>query len=404
MRFAREQTAVQSLITRRRLLAAGAAVAAGAAYPVLGAAREREYSLRRIPLAVDRITGITVCTRPFRGAGPRLEIERIGRQDIVHHYGHGGSGWSLSWGSGEIAAELALRTGARSFGVIGCGAIGLTTALQLQRMGASEVTIYAKDTPPDVRSSWATGGWTPDSRICLESAATPAFKQQWQRMARRSWHMFQGLLGLPGDPVGFVDGYSLSDKPPSENGESEESAPREGRPRFARLARELVPEINLRAATIDPADTPFRREVCSAQTSTDIQRGYSIQGSCWRTSALLAAGWSSTVSIPLRISRSCRTLTVVNATGYGARALMGDESVVPVKGQLARLMPTPEAFYGLSYRRVSLTTRHDITVLQAQGVDANTEEGFNDASEEPDLALAEFAIRTLASAYRAGAA
>src|ERR1700731_127289 len=48
---------------------------------------------------MDRIFRITVCTRPFRAAGPRQDVERVGDKYIVHNYGHGGSGWSLSWGS-----------------------------------------------------------------------------------------------------------------------------------------------------------------------------------------------------------------------------------------------------------------------------------------------------------------
>src|SRR5579859_5310438 len=46
--------------------------------------------------SMDRVTRITVCTRPFRADGPRLDVERIGEKTIVHNYGHGGSGWSLS--------------------------------------------------------------------------------------------------------------------------------------------------------------------------------------------------------------------------------------------------------------------------------------------------------------------
>src|SRR5690554_4982097 len=49
----------------------------------------------------DRIIEMNVCTRPFRPQGPRIEPERMGRKDVVHNYGHGGSGWSLSWGSGQ---------------------------------------------------------------------------------------------------------------------------------------------------------------------------------------------------------------------------------------------------------------------------------------------------------------
>jgi glycine/D-amino acid oxidase-like deaminating enzyme len=60
--------------------------------------------------SVDRITRITVCTRPFRAQGPRTDVEKIGNKTVVHNYGHGGSGWSLSWGSGAIAANSALTT------------------------------------------------------------------------------------------------------------------------------------------------------------------------------------------------------------------------------------------------------------------------------------------------------
>src|SRR5215471_7751316 len=52
----------------------------------------------RLRLDTSRITAITVCTRPFRAEGPRLDVERIGEKTVVHKYGHGGSGWSLSWG------------------------------------------------------------------------------------------------------------------------------------------------------------------------------------------------------------------------------------------------------------------------------------------------------------------
>jgi hypothetical protein len=387
---------------RRLLLGAGAAVAAGA-LPALGNARPGAlHGIHRIPISLDRVIGTTVCTRPFRAAGPRLELEKIGRQDVVHHYGHGGSGWSLSWGSAGMAAEIALRTGERDIGVIGCGAIGLTTALQLQRMGASQVTIYAREMPPDVRSSWATGGWTPDSRICLESEATPGFKQTWQRMARSSWRMFGGLLGLAGDPVSFVDGYSLSDKPPSPSGEEEPPARDDGRPKFARLARELTPEISFAAATLQPADTPF--------VAPYVRRRPRLTFSIGSYSRLLLedfrmAGGRLVVDefrAPSEFARLPQR-TIVNATGYGARALLGDESIIPVKGQLARLMPAPQAFYGLSYRRVSLTTRHDIIVLQSQGVDGNTYDGYNDASTDADPAMTEFAVKTLAAAYKPGA-
>jgi glycine/D-amino acid oxidase-like deaminating enzyme len=355
--------------------------------------------LHRIRISMDRVTGVTVCTRPFRAAGPRLEVEQIGPQSVVHHYGHGGSGWSLSWGSGALAAQMALATGERDVGVIGCGAIGLTTALQLQRKGASTVTIYARDTPPEVRSSFATGGWTPDSRICLESHATPALKQQWQSMARTSWRMYQGLLGLAGDPVEFVESYSLSDKPQDDE---PEPTPDDGRPKFARLSRELIPDIGSKAESIDPRSTPFVAAYVRRRARLTFNIGI-------YTRLLLEDFRSAGGRLVIDEFRSPADFarlphkTLVNCTGYGARALLGDESIVPVRGQLARLMHEPGVHYGFSYRRVSLTSRRDTIVLQAQDTDANSYNGYNDATIEPDMATVERAVQTLSTAYRPGA-
>jgi len=124
----------------------------------------------------DRLIDISVCTRPFRAQGPRLESERLHGKIVVHHYGHGGSGWSLSWGSAKAAMPLILAPRQRQIAVVGCGAIGLTTARVAQRAGL-RVRIYCKDMPPQVRSSLATGVWSPDSRVCTSG-------RQWR--ARRS--------------------------------------------------------------------------------------------------------------------------------------------------------------------------------------------------------------------------
>jgi len=46
--------------------------------------------------------------RPFRKSGVRLEKEKLhGRRTMIHNYGHGGSGFTLSWGCAENVFELA---------------------------------------------------------------------------------------------------------------------------------------------------------------------------------------------------------------------------------------------------------------------------------------------------------
>src|SRR5262245_6180646 len=131
-------------ISRRQVLqaiaAAGGAGLAGCAAPGLsgGTAQERlgpydrARSLAPLRAHADRIFDLTVCLRPFRAAGPRLDTERIGDTLVVHNYGHGGSGWSLSWGSSAIAVNKALASSPDRIGVVGCGVMGLTSALLAQ--------------------------------------------------------------------------------------------------------------------------------------------------------------------------------------------------------------------------------------------------------------------------------
>src|SRR5262249_10130613 len=67
---------------------------------------------------------------------------------------------------------------------------------------------------------------------------------------------------------------------------------------------------------------------------------------------------------------------VINATGYGARALWKDESIVPVQGQIAWLIPQPEATYGVFYKGVAILARRDGIVVQDFGI--GDMEGYND--------------------------
>ena len=88
---------------------------------------------------------------------------------------------------------------------------------------------------------------------------------------------------------------------------------------------------------------------------------------------------------------------VINATGYGARALWNDESIVPVRGQIAWLIPQPEVNYGVQYKNVNILSRRDGIVVQDGGI--GEMEGYNDANEEPDRAAAESAVRVVAELY-----
>jgi D-amino-acid oxidase len=339
---------------------------------------------------VGRITSVTVCTRPFRPQGPRLDVERIGDKTVIHNYGHGGSGWSLSWGSGAIVTENVLATGAREVGVIGCGALGLTSALLLQRAGL-RVTIYAKDLPPNVRSALATGVWSPDSRICLDQNATPAFKRQWETMARRSWQTYQSFLGLPGDPVEWIEHYSVRETAVTATSEDADT-----RPAFAKLESELLADLEPKSREFPPGSHPFGARTVHGRPwmmfnlnaymrllmSDFLTGGGKIQVMEFHTPADLG---------------SLQEKTLINATGYGARALFGDETLVPVRGQLARTIPQPGIHYGLAYKDANFVPRRDGNIFQVTG--DSDYYGFGDDSTVPDPAEAQHAVSTIAALF-----
>jgi hypothetical protein len=88
---------------------------------------------------------------------------------------------------------------------------------------------------------------------------------------------------------------------------------------------------------------------------------------------------------------------VINCAGYGARALVGDSTLVPVRGQIAWLIPQREFDYGVSYHGVNVVPRTDGIAVQA--VSGGDMRGYGDESTTPDRAEAEEAVATLATLY-----
>lgn len=380
-------------LQRRQFFGAAPAALAALSAPSLALAAEPRgfasvppvYPMRA---SADRIVDIRVCLRPFRAQGPRIEAEHRHGKAIVHQYGHGGSGWSLSWGSARVALPMIQATRQRHIAIIGCGAIGLTTARVAQRAGL-RVRIYSKDRPPEVASSGATGLWTPDSRICTTENATPEFVQRWQWMARSSFQTYQSLLGVAGQPVEWRDGYVLSDTPFDQG---PHGYPNE--PDYPELSAD-VPELHPRSVALAAGEHPFRVEHARRFT----QMSFNIAS---YQRLLLEDFYREGGEIVQREFTSPRQWaglpehTIVNCTGYGARALLGDSSITPVRGQTARLVPQPEVDYILLYRghNVIAVPRRDGILVQSQG-----EHDFGNEDAAPDRAISETAVERLAALF-----
>src|SRR5688572_11927916 len=53
--------------------------------------------LPRVNVSPDRVIRTVVGLRPFRPTGFVLKSEKIDSKSVIHNYGHGGGGISLSW-------------------------------------------------------------------------------------------------------------------------------------------------------------------------------------------------------------------------------------------------------------------------------------------------------------------
>lgn len=375
-------------LKRRAVLAGGAAaLLAGCTRPGAGLTSAPAAS-RLAPLHFDmaHLMKITVCLRPFRPAGPRLEAERFGTKTVIHNYGHGGSGWSLSWGCADEAAALARSGGASEFAVIGAGVIGLTTALRLVETGA-KVTIYASEFPAETRSARATGVWSPSSRIALAPDAPAGFAERWEGWARTSYAAHLRMIGLVGDPAEFLPQYEVSG-----GGDGAPFPP--ATHDFLHLDRR-VRDLRPPWRRMTEAESPFARETATGQGIV-----FNVASYADRLAQLfmLRGGRMIRRAFPDRaVALALPEPVIVNCMGYGAKAIWGDAAMVPVRGQIGWLVPQPDARYSLYYNGANAISRRDGVVIQYYG--PNEDFGYGDPDEVADPAETERALAILRGVY-----
>ena len=321
----------QVVLDRRRFLALTGSAAAGVLASGCGLATRRTLvaeprrRFARVHVSADRVIRTVVGLRPFRPSGFVVRADKLDAHTIIHNYGHGGGGMTMSWGTAHLAVEQALETGERTCAVIGCGGVGLATARLLQRRGFA-VTIYAKDLPPDTTSNISGAQWAP-AESYDPAHRTPAFAAQFERAARLSHREYQNL---PGDTYGirWIENYVVSDTPPAgPQGSSQNIA-------------DLYPD----AHDLRPGDHPFPGRYVRRFTTMLIEPP--IYLAALMRDFLLAGGKLIVRElVDLRAVAMLAEPVVINCTGLGARQLFGDDELMPIKGQLSVLLPQPEIDY-----------------------------------------------------------
>ena len=323
---------------RRTLLKAGSMAALGLGFGgcALRAGRTEvprpRVSLPPVLASWDRVIRTTVGLRPHRPSGFVLRAEKLDAKTVIHNYGHGGAGHSLGWGTGSMAADLALEQGDRRAAVLGCGTVGLTAARQLQRRGV-DVTIYAMSVPPDTTSNLALGGFTPTSGLVRGDRRTPEWDAQFRRAVEITYRQLQLLVGRDYG-VSWIDSYSTMD---------------ELRPPRTRADTSGLLPSNLRTGRVvlQPGDHPFPLRYATRRPTLRIEP--SIYLAALVRDFLYFGG--RLVIRKLDTPRDLMLLSeslIVNCTGLGSRALFGDAELTPLKGQLTVLVPQADVNYRTS--------------------------------------------------------
>jgi glycine/D-amino acid oxidase-like deaminating enzyme len=327
-------------VNRRRFLEAGGAAALGLALGGCGSlrpagrARRPRANLVPVEVAWDRIIRTTVGLRPYRPSGFVVRADRLDDRTVIHNYGHGGAGMSLSWGTAALTADLAIHHPERRAAVIGCGVVGLTTARTLQRRGF-DVSIYAAALPPDTTSNMSFAGFTPTSGLVSSAHRTPEWDTQFRSAVEIAYRQLQLLVG-PRYGVSWIDDYW-----PTNSAGAGESGPRgDGSGGDALLPAGL----SVGRVHFGEGEHPFATRYARRQPSLRFEP--SIYLDALHRDVLTFGGRVAVRSF--ETPRDLMTLPeslIINCTGLGAKKLFGDEELTPVKGQLVVLVPQPDVTY-----------------------------------------------------------
>lgn len=289
-------------------------------------------------IAHDMVLRVTVGLRPHRASGFIVRAESLGSKTLIHNYGHGGSGWSLSWGTAFLVSEEVKKTSSRKVAVLGSGINGLVTARLLQRYGY-EVVIYTKATPPNVTSNFASAVWSPTATLCDEGKFTPEFKTLLTKTARISHRFWQDFVGIERYGVEYRDNYSGDDIP------LHVSTPDE-------IGSDIV-DLEGDSTMLAAGEAAFKFANVRHNWQLRFQVPIFLQAT---VEDFRIAGGKFVIrefARPEDIDALPETV-VVNCMGLGTKGVFEDPELMPIRGQLTHLVPQPELKYAFGWRSQSL--------------------------------------------------
>jgi D-amino-acid oxidase len=284
-------------------------------------------NLPKVNVQADREIRTVVGLRPFRPSGFVVSGQKVDDKLVVHNYGHGGGGVTLSWGTGELACREVDHTGENNIAVLGCGAVGLATARLLQGRGYS-VTIYAKDLPPNTTSNIAGAQWFPFF-VFERGHQTPEFMSRFVEASHIANRRYQIMVG-PRYGIRWLPNYRMGPDPIPNGGLLSLDSP----------IRDLIPEMRDLTPSENPFPFPQVRQFYTMMIEPNtylpaVMEDFRIAGGQIKVQEFRNLAELQTLS----------QRVIVNCTGLGAKMLFGDDELTPIKGQLTILLPQPEIQY-----------------------------------------------------------
>lgn len=295
--------------------------------------------------------------RPYRRGSYRLDAEDAAGRLVVHNYGHGGAGITLSWGCAakvrEIVRARVAAGSTRDAAVLGAGVMGLTAATRLLDLGLT-VTIYADRKPAETTSFKAGGQWA----VSIVNYAGK--ERELAEILRTAHRTFSESIGN-GFGVYERDNYAGR---PAENLEvvMQLAAGLVHREFLPRMPFEHHTQAGYRYRTLLVEPPTFLRRL----EEDLLARGVRFVWKRFRSREEVLT------SVPQNI--------IVNCTGFGARDLWNDDLLCPIKGQLAMLPAQPALDY-LYSQNGYLFPRSDHVVIGG-----TTEYGVADETPDPPCA------------------